>query len=84
MTKLPYFYLITFITIALNLGQPLKAQDLFAVQQEADIPTAALINNVEHRKTHSLNGTWNALIDPTVFSFISCISGPSITKRRFM
>lgn len=60
-------YLITAILLFNNLI-PTQAQDIFAVQEVEDIPCAPLITNIEGRQTQSLNGTWSALIDPSVFS----------------
>jgi len=66
MRKTFGYYLILILLLA---GvQPLKAQDFFATKEVKEIPTAPIITNVEGRKTYSLNGTWNALVDPTIFS----------------
>jgi len=57
---------IVFISLlCINFTQ---AQDFFSVPKEEEKPCAPLINNVENREKISLAGTWNALIDPTIFS----------------
>ena len=60
-------YLLTAVFF-FTLLAPSRSQDIFAIQAVEDIPCAPLINNIEGRQTQSLNGTWNALIDPSVFS----------------
>ncbi|PHN00855.1 glycoside hydrolase family 2 TIM barrel-domain containing protein [Flavilitoribacter nigricans] len=52
----------------LSVLAPLQSQDIFETQTVEDIPCAPLIGNIGARHTQSLNGTWNALIDPSVFS----------------
>ena len=54
--------------IGLLLANFTFAQDFFSTPKEEDIPCAPLINNVDAREKVSLAGTWNALIDPTIFS----------------
>lgn len=44
------------------------AQDLFSTAELPEKPCPPIIGNVDGRQTSSLNGTWNALIDPSVFS----------------
>lgn len=44
------------------------SQDLFSTPATPEIPSAPVLGNLEGRSTQSLNGTWNALIDPSVFS----------------
>lgn len=40
------------------------AQDMFQTKAVPEVPCAPLIGNIDGRNTQSLNGTWNALIDP--------------------
>lgn len=61
----------SFLTLLITLFGgliSLSAQDFFSAPPVEDIPVAPLIGNIEARSTQSLNGTWNALIDPSVFS----------------
>lgn len=60
-----YFFIAIFF---FSTMMPVQAQDLFEIPEIEDIPCAPLITNIEGRQTQSLNGTWNALIDPSVFS----------------
>ncbi|MDF9800989.1 beta-glucuronidase [Catalinimonas alkaloidigena] len=68
MKKVSYYYASLLLVFIFSGVHPLKAQDIFATQQIEDIPTAPIIANVDDRTTYSLDGTWNALIDPSVFS----------------
>ena len=45
-----------------------EAQDLFSVAPPPEKPCAPLLQNVQNRTIESLDGTWNALIDPAIFS----------------
>jgi len=64
-----FCYILTTILLLTGLGSSLaQAQDFFAAPEVKDIPVDPLIGNVSGRTTHSLHGTWNALIDPTIFS----------------
>ncbi len=47
---------------------PLYAQDLFSIQESPEVPCAPLIGHIDGRNTKSLNGTWNAMVEPTIFS----------------
>jgi hypothetical protein len=46
----------------------LKAQDLFSTATPPEKPPAPILQNIDSRNIHSLNGTWHAMIDPAVFS----------------
>ncbi|MEQ8927119.1 MAG: hypothetical protein RLO81_14965, partial [Fulvivirga sp.] len=59
---------VLFIALSLSSSVQLVSQDLFVQKKVAEIPTAPLIGNITSRTTQSLDGTWNALIDPTLFS----------------
>lgn len=61
--------MIGFISMFWSVTLP--AQDMF---QTSDLPELAcdpLIGNIEGRKTQSLNGTWNAMIDPVKDNFFA-------------
>ena len=45
-------------------SQHLSAQELFAEKEVVEVPVSPLIGNIDGRSSKSLNGTWNALIDP--------------------
>ena len=46
----------------------LSGQDLFTTNIVVDVPSAPIVTNIDGRQTTSLNGTWNAMIDPAIFS----------------
>ena len=52
----------------LILTFPLTAQSLFDVAPPPEKPCSPLLANIDGRNAQSLNGTWNAMIEPTVFS----------------
>ena len=55
----------SFITsLMILLSMQLSAQGMFEMKGIPDIPCSPLIGNIEGRTTQSLNGTWNAMIDP--------------------
>lgn len=45
-----------------------KAQDLFSVAEVQQLPCPPILQHIDGRAIQSLNGTWNALVEPTVFS----------------
>lgn len=52
------------LSIFLLIGCVTSAQEMFQIQATPEVPCAPLIGNIDGRNTKSLNGTWNALIDP--------------------
>ncbi len=54
-----FFLLFTF---------PSFAQSLFDVQAVPEKPCAPILANIDGRHAQTLNGTWNAMIEPTIFS----------------
>ena len=68
MTKFSTFCLKTIFYFLLCVPVSLLAQSLFDTQEVPEVPCAPLISNIDGRTTRSLNGTWNAMIEPTVFS----------------
>ena len=69
MIKLPSFLPKAAMgLLLLLLSLSINAQDLFSLQESPEVPCAPLIGNIDGRHARSLNGTWNALIEPTIFS----------------
>ena len=57
--------LICLLLVCTNL---LTGQGLFEAVTVPEKPCPPLLANIDGRQTKSLNGTWNALIEPTIFS----------------
>lgn len=53
--------LLVLFLISINQA---RTQDLFTPAASVEVECSTLLGNVNGRATHSLNGTWNVLIDP--------------------
>jgi beta-glucuronidase len=62
------FYKLISALLLVLISSPAPSQDLFVTQTVAETPCAPLLSHIDGRQTKSLNGTWNAMIDPAVFS----------------